>query len=46
MNWLTFAAGSLQILAFFYGTFTGLSWRVNLINGLVGIANILLAGAR
>lgn len=46
MNWFCMAAGTLQILACGYGFLNGLSWRANAINGLVGVANVLLAGVK
>lgn len=46
MNWFCFGAGFLQLSALVYGFSVGLPWRVNLINGLVGVANVLLAGVK
>jgi hypothetical protein len=46
MNWLMVVVGALQFSAAGYGWYTGQSWRVNSMNILVGLANIILAGQK
>lgn len=46
MNWLMVVVGSLQIGASVQGWMQSQSWRINVMNVLVGLANIVLAGQR
>lgn len=47
VNWFMVAVGLMQEGAAFYGCFVaGQSWRLNVMNVLVGAANMVLAGAR
>ena len=46
MNWLMVAVGVLQLAAAGLGWFQGQSWRINTMNVLVGLANIVLSGQR
>ena len=46
MNWLMVLVGAIQFFAAGLGTYQGQSWRINVMNVLVGAANIVLAGQK